>query len=43
MTKYVQNFSTKLDKCLELVSDHVIIFLATAVFAVLAKSLGILP
>ncbi len=43
MTKYAQSFSAKLDKCLEFVNDKVVIVLATAVFAVLAKSLGILP
>ena len=43
MTKYMQTFSAKLDKCLELINDNVIVFLATAIFAMLARSLGILP
>ena len=41
--KHMQTFSAKLEKCLEPVNDKFIVFFATAIFAILARSLGILP
>lgn len=43
MTKHVQNLSAKIDKFLAPLSDDVLFFIATAVSAMLAQSLGLLP